>query len=77
MGSGVWVQPHGNGREDMLVVCPTNVLCDEIQNYKTVTVHTLMGKRPQGTEDDTDFNKFDVSEYNVVLFEENNILLFD
>ena len=35
----------GNKRKDMLVVCPTNVLCDEIkkQDYTAITVYTLLG----------------------------------
>jgi len=62
----------GNGRKDMLVVCPTNVLCDEISRsgYVAVTTHTLLGKRPLGVEDDQDFKPFDISSYNVILFQE-------
>jgi hypothetical protein len=58
-------------REDMLVVCPTNVVCDEItkQGYTAITVHTLIGKRQQGTEEEN-FQPYDVSKYNIVLFEE-------
>ena len=65
-----WAQSKQDG--EMLVACPTNVLCDEItkQGYKAITVHTLLGRRPQGAEDGENFQPFNVSEYNIVLFEE-------
>ena len=61
----------GNKRKDMLVVCPTNVLCDSIleQGYTAITTHTLLERRPRGSEEET-FTPFDVSEYDVILFEE-------
>ena len=61
----------GNKRKDMLVVCPTNVLCDSIwqKGYTAITTHKLLGRRPRGSEEEN-FTPFDVSKYNVILFEE-------
>ena len=52
----------GNKRKNMIVVCPANVLCDEIkkQDYTSITVHTLLGKRPQSSSENTQFQPFDV-----------------
>ena len=46
----------------MLVVYPTNVLCDEIakQGLPAITTHKLLGRR----------QPFDITGYNVILFEE-------
>ena len=62
----------GNRRKDMLVVCPTNVLCDDIlrQGYTAITTHKLLGRKPRGSEEEEKFEPFDVSEYKVILFEE-------
>ena len=61
----------GNKRKDMLVVCPTNVLCDSIwqKGYTAITTHKLLGRRPRGSEEEK-FTPFDVWKYNVILFEE-------
>ena len=48
------------------------MLCDEIakQGYTAITTHKLLGRRPRGSEEEG-FKPFDVSGYNVILFEEN------
>ena len=63
---------HWGKDRGLLVVCPTNALCDElkIRKHKTITTHTLLGKRPVDDTDEKQYKPFDVSEYSAVLFEE-------
>ena len=67
----------GAGRDlELLVVCPTNALCDELKKQgheNVITTHMLIGKRPNAVDaqgQDESFKPFDVSKYSAVLFEE-------
>ena len=67
-----WAKNKGSS---MLVVCPTNALCDNLtkDGFKAITVHTLLGRRPLSSDDATplvNFKAHDISQYQVIVFEE-------
>lgn len=65
-----WARQAG---KNMLVVCPSNALADKVSKddgFDAITLHTLVGRRPEGAETSATFVPTDVSPYDVVLFEE-------
>ena len=79
----IWSWYPGGGKsfassligKNILFVTPHNQLCEELimKGYKAITLHNLMSLRDDGKN--TKRKRFDVSEYDTIVFEE--ILLHD
>lgn len=54
----------------MLVGCPTNSMVDEVRARDGYDAATLLGRRPEGVEDDAVYAPRDMKTYQVILFGE-------
>lgn len=62
-----------NGSDDMLFVAPTNRLCIDFKKkgFKTVTLCTLLSQRVNESDlIETNKKRYDVSDYNYIIFDE-------